>query len=84
MCTVSIVALDAGVRLVCNREEGRTRLEALPPTLLSTAAGSASYPVDPVSRGTWVGATDRGRTTVDLFDGGIHLEYERIAAAAAA
>ena len=60
MCTVTIVPFDAGVRLVCNRDERRTRPDARPPAVRSTPSGAAVYPVDPASGGSWVGANDDG------------------------
>jgi hypothetical protein len=60
MCTVTIVPFDGGVRLVCNRDERRVRAEALPPAVRPTSSGSAIYPIDPASAGSWVGANDAG------------------------
>jgi Transport and Golgi organisation 2 len=66
MCTVTIVPFGGGVRLVCNRDERRSRPEALPPATRSTRSGSAAYPVDPMSGGTWVGVADCGVAAVLL------------------
>jgi uncharacterized protein with NRDE domain len=66
MCTVTLVALDDGVRLVCNRDERRARPAALPPQWRATPAGGAIAPIDPVSRGTWIGASDCGFAAVLL------------------
>jgi hypothetical protein len=60
MCTVTIVPFDGGVRLVCNRDERRVRAEALPPAVRPTSSGSAIYPIDPASAGSWVGVNDAG------------------------
>src|SRR3954447_3069933 len=66
MCTVTIVATGSGVRVACNRDEQRTRPVALPPLARATPAGTLVYPVDPVSGGTWIGASDRGFAAVLL------------------
>jgi len=66
MCSVSIVAADSGVRLVCNRDERLARTAAQPPALHRTGAGIAVYPTDPQSGGTWIGIADRGFAAVLL------------------
>ena len=66
MCTVTIVATGGSVRVACNRDEQRTRPVALPPAARSKPAGTLIYPVDPVSGGTWIGASDRGFVAVLL------------------
>jgi hypothetical protein len=60
MCTVSIVPTAAGCRVVCNRDERRTRPPAGPPRIWSTEVSRAIYPQDPVSGGTWIGVNDGG------------------------
>ena len=60
MCTVTIVPLEDGFRLACNRDEQRSRPEAVPPPVRSPHEKSAVFPVDPVSGGTWVGVNDAG------------------------
>ena len=60
MCTVSIVPEADGFRLLCNRDERRSRATALPPQRHQLATGVALYPVDPVGGGTWVGVNDAG------------------------
>jgi hypothetical protein len=59
MCTVSIVPTVEGCRVVCNRDERRTRPAARPPRPQTTVSG-ATYPEDPVSGGTWIGVNDNG------------------------
>jgi len=66
MCTVTIVPHGGGIRIVCNRDERRSRAGALPPVARSAAAGSAIYPIDPLSGGTWIGANDGGLAAVLL------------------
>jgi len=66
MCTITIVATGSGVRVACNRDEQRTRPVALPPLARATPAGTLVYPVDSVSGGTWIGASDRGFAAVLL------------------
>jgi len=70
MCTVTAVLLaqDAGrsftgapvLRVICNRDEKRTRTEAIPPVCRRFADRTAILPIDPLSRGTWVGVNDAG------------------------
>jgi len=60
MCTVSIVPHHMGVRVLCNRDELRTRPAARPPTLCRTGERIAAFPVDPAGGGTWIGVNDAG------------------------
>ncbi len=67
MCTVSWIRGVDGFELFCNRDEQRTRSEALPPKVRSAddPAGSGStrrtlYPLDPDGGGTWISANDAG------------------------
>lgn len=76
MCTVTIVTAlqavsgstarfpeghsDRIVRMVCNRDELRTRPAARTPMKRICGSVSAVMPVDPVSDGTWIGGNDAG------------------------
>ncbi len=76
MCTVTVVPHVAGpaprslgsaqaestpiIRLVCNRDELRTRPKALPPLRRMCGEHAAIMPIDPTSDGTWIGANDAG------------------------
>lgn len=60
MCTVSVVPGASGFRIVCNRDELRTRPAGLPPALHRTRAVTAVWPLDPKSGGTWIAANDAG------------------------
>jgi Transport and Golgi organisation 2 len=69
MCTVSILRApwaDAGAddgplwRVVCNRDEQRTRRPAVAPLAGGCAARRVVYPLDPDGRGTWIAATSAG------------------------
>ena len=60
MCTVSIVPTTDGCRVVCNRDERPTRPVARPPRAWPTEVSWATYPLDPVSGGTWIGVNDHG------------------------
>jgi hypothetical protein len=51
MCTVSIVPTPDGCRVMCNRDERRTRAAARPPRTWPTEVSWATYPQDPVSGG---------------------------------
>lgn len=66
MCTVSVVPNAGGYRLVCNRDELRTRPIGLPPRVARTRTVTALWPVDPMSGGTWIGVNDAGLTLVLL------------------
>ncbi|MCG3130983.1 MAG: hypothetical protein FLDDKLPJ_01758 [Phycisphaerae bacterium] len=50
----------AGARLVCNRDESRSRPLALPPQIRRCGDRRAIMPVDPVSDGTWAAVNDAG------------------------
>jgi len=71
MCTLTIIraangnaidaaGLAAGTRVVCNRDESRLRPPALPPQLRTFGDRKAWLPIDPVSDGTWIAASDTG------------------------
>ena len=60
MCTVSIVPREDGFRLVCNRDERRTRPAAVPPRWHAAGHVSAAYPLDPQGGGTWVAVSGQG------------------------
>jgi transport and Golgi organization protein 2 len=60
MCTLSIVPVADGCRVVCNRDERRTRAAAHPPRVFPTEVSWATYPRDPESGGTWIGVNDDG------------------------
>lgn len=80
MCTVSIIPAqipltmnDGGlraIRLLCNRDEMRTRPAALAPTMKEFGGRRAVFPVDPVSGGTWIAANDAGLvfSTLNRYD----------------
>jgi uncharacterized protein with NRDE domain len=56
------LAADAGrgLRLACNRDESRARPPALPPEVRLAEGRQIIMPIDPVSDGTWIGASDAG------------------------
>lgn len=60
MCTVTVVPHGRGIRLLCNRDERRTRPTAVPPQVHALGRRRALFPVDPQGGGTWVGVNDRG------------------------
>jgi len=60
MCTVSIVRHECGVRVLCNRDERRSRAPAFAPTARCVNGRRAVFPVDPVGGGTWIGVNDAG------------------------
>jgi len=66
VCTVSIVPVDGGFRVACNRDEQRTRPPASRPVIHTGQATASIWPVDPVSGGTWIGVNDAGLVLVLL------------------
>lgn len=61
MCTVSVIPLeDGGVRVLCSRDEQRSRALAEPPAERACGDRLAVFPRDPDGGGTWVGANDAG------------------------
>ena len=60
MCTVSVVPYASGVRLLCNRDEGRSRQDALPPRVHEMGGMHAMFPIDPDGSGTWIGCNGAG------------------------
>jgi hypothetical protein len=66
MCTVSVVPTEHGFRLACNRDEQRTRPDALPPRMHANGGRRTMWPSDPQSGGTWIGVSDIGLAMVVL------------------
>jgi hypothetical protein len=60
MCTVTVVPHQKGIRVMCNRDERRSRPAALPPQVHDLGRRLAAFPVDPRGGGSWVGANDAG------------------------
>ena len=58
MCTVTVVPHETGIRLMCNRDERRTRPAAIPPRVYELGGRLAAFPVDPQGGGSWVGLND--------------------------
>jgi hypothetical protein len=62
MCTVTVLpyATPDGevVRLACNRDEQRSRPQALPPRLHPAGQLRAAWPTDPAGGGTWIGINE--------------------------
>ncbi|MBY0112774.1 MAG: NRDE family protein [Phycisphaerales bacterium] len=59
-------------RVVVNRDEQRTRAEALPPRVCRAGGTDAIFPVDPASRGTWIGVNTAGLVLAVLNCNPIH------------
>lgn len=69
MCTLTAISSTPGgssdgllFRVVVNRDEQRTRCPALPPIVRRFGDFDAILPIDPPSRGTWVGVNSAGLT----------------------
>lgn len=60
MCTVSIIPIPGGLRLVSNRDEQRDRPPAGPPAWHHAKSTDAIWPTDPVGGGTWIAASRLG------------------------
>ncbi len=60
MCTVTVVPHETGIRVMCNRDERRSRPAALPPQLHDLGGRLAAIPLDPRGAGSWVGVNDAG------------------------
>jgi hypothetical protein len=60
VCTVSIVPLADGFRLMCNRDEQHARPGAQPPRWVGTGRTAALMPTDPQGGGSWVAVTADG------------------------
>lgn len=61
MCTLTVIPLDDGYRVVHNRDELRSRAPALPPEWRDAPPfGRAVWPVDPDAGGTWIAAREDG------------------------
>ena len=71
MCTVTLVPHETGVRMVCNRDERRTRDASAPPRRHRLGSREAIYPRDPVGGGTWIGVNDAGLVValLNVYDG---------------
>jgi hypothetical protein len=60
MCTVTVVPHETGIRVMCNRDERRSRPSALPPHVHDLGGRLAAFPIDPRGGGSWVGVNDAG------------------------
>lgn len=60
MCTVSVVPHEAGIRLMSNRDERRSRVAARPPSWWGLGRRRALFPIDGEAGGTWIGVNDAG------------------------
>ncbi|HYE63066.1 MAG TPA: NRDE family protein [Phycisphaerales bacterium] len=66
MCTLTFITTESagnppGLRVVMNRDELRTRPEALAPRWRELSGGTrAIWPTDPVGGGTWIAASSTG------------------------
>jgi hypothetical protein len=60
MCTVSIVPLDGGFRVMSNRDERVDRASAFQPCLEPVDSRTVVMPIDPVGGGSWIGVNDAG------------------------
>lgn len=68
MCTVVAIRSAKGVRIAGNRDELRTRAEAIPPQVYETQGIHWLAPRDPDGQGTWMAVSERGLALVLLND----------------
>ena len=66
MCTVTIVPLADGYRLMCNRDEQHSRPAALPPRRVRIDGHETTMPIDPQGGGSWIAAADGGLSVAML------------------
>ncbi|MBX7165901.1 MAG: NRDE family protein [Pirellulales bacterium] len=66
MCTVTVLPFRFGARVVCNRDELRSRAIAQPPAMHVVVGRRTAFPRDPDSGGTWIAITDAGLCLVLL------------------
>ncbi len=59
MCTVSFLPTAAGFHLAMNRDEKRTRITALPPSIVRLNGHRAIFPREPRG-GTWIAVNEAG------------------------
>ena len=76
MCTVSWLRATDGYELLFNRDELKSRGEALPPRLATTSGVRWMGPVDPDAGGTWIAANEHG-LTVGVLNGSRAAESDR-------
>ncbi|MBL8745972.1 MAG: NRDE family protein [Phycisphaerae bacterium] len=61
MCTLSFIPVQHGLRIVMNRDELRTRPPGRPPIITPIDPPRAAiHPIDPLSGGTWIAASNAG------------------------
>ena len=65
MCTLTYRLTETGYELFFNRDEQRSRAQAIPPSIDS--ALQAIYPVDPIGKGTWL-AVHQGGVSLALLN----------------
>ena len=58
MCTLTYRLTESGYELFFNRDEQRSRAQAIPPKVDATL--NAIYPVDPIGAGTWLAVHQNG------------------------
>jgi len=58
MCTLTYRLTEIGYELFFNRDEQRSRSQALPPEINHSL--KASYPIDPIGKGTWLAVHESG------------------------
>jgi len=58
MCTLTYHLTEAGYELFFNRDEQRSRMQAIPPKVNSEL--NAIFPIDPIGQGTWLATHQSG------------------------
>lgn len=83
MCTLTAIQPETRrgdeplFRVVVNRDEQRTRADALPPRVAHTGNLDSIFPIDPASRGTWIGVNTAGLVLAVLNANPMHRPANR-------
>ena len=60
MCSVSWLIDDSGYQIFFNRDEQKTRAQALPPSVQQMDGMNVLMPIDPVGQGSWISTNEVG------------------------
>ncbi|MFL0809706.1 MAG: NRDE family protein [Agarilytica sp.] len=60
MCTISWLVSDTGYQIFFNRDERKTRAQALPPAVIQENGVNSIMPIDPVGQGSWCAVNEHG------------------------
>ncbi len=69
MCTVTFIPVKGKIYLTSNRDEKKTRLDAISPAVYESESGKMLFPKDAEAGGTWIAAHENGNAIVFLNGG---------------